>query len=253
MGIRFSLFPLSDFARVSMGIRFACHVCGRRLNIKQELAGKRGICPVCAAKIRIPLSDTEKSTPVDDQKPVSVASGVGQSPSAMSATARPHTDAAIAGGASTSLVSPAPVSSGAPDIDLLQDEPEVAWYVRPPSGGQYGPATTEVLRQWIDEGRVASNALLWREGWSQWRDAADALPEYSGRLPDSRATGASPAAPDSPPGQAAVPSSSRRNDEKPVEQDDVLRSRSVRRMLTIGALSVLALSLILALAFVASR
>ena len=47
----------------SMGIRFACHECGKRLNIKNEFAGRRGVCPACSAKMRIPLSDAETSTP----------------------------------------------------------------------------------------------------------------------------------------------------------------------------------------------
>ena len=45
------------------------------------------------------------------------------------------------------------------------------WYVRPPSGGQYGPAKGDVMRKWIAEGRVSSDSLVWREGWSDWRDA----------------------------------------------------------------------------------
>jgi hypothetical protein len=53
------------------------------------------------------------------------------------------------------------------------------WYVRPKSGGQYGPATDEVFRHWIREGRVAADAHVWRDGWSDWRLARDA----SGELP----------------------------------------------------------------------
>ncbi len=53
----------------SMGIRFACHECGKRLNIKSELAGRRGVCPACSAKMRIPLSDAETSTPVEEILP----------------------------------------------------------------------------------------------------------------------------------------------------------------------------------------
>ena len=48
-----------------MGIRFACHVCQKQLNIKRDLAGRRGICPHCQSRFRIPLEDAEQSTPVD--------------------------------------------------------------------------------------------------------------------------------------------------------------------------------------------
>ena len=49
-----------------MGVRFACHNCGKRLNIKNDLAGKRGKCPQCNERFRIPLSDQEYSEPLDD-------------------------------------------------------------------------------------------------------------------------------------------------------------------------------------------
>ena len=49
--------------------------------------------------------------------------------------------------------------------------------------GQYGPASTAELQEWIAQGRVAASALLWRDGWPQWRDASDALPEMSASLP----------------------------------------------------------------------
>jgi hypothetical protein len=40
-----------------MGIRFLCPN-GHRLNVKGFLAGKRGVCPHCGAKMRIPLEST---------------------------------------------------------------------------------------------------------------------------------------------------------------------------------------------------
>jgi hypothetical protein len=55
--------------------------------------------------------------------------------------------------------------------------PNAAWYVRPPSGGQYGPADQELLTLWIQENRVTCDSLLWREGQSQWIPSAELLPE----------------------------------------------------------------------------
>ncbi len=53
---------------------------------------------------------------------------------------------------------------------------QAIWYVRPPSGGQYGPARGDVMRKWLGEGRVSPDSLVWREGWEDWRAAADAFP-----------------------------------------------------------------------------
>lgn len=47
-----------------MGIRFICHGCGRRLNIKGGLAGKRGVCPGCSLRFRIPFSNAGTSLPI---------------------------------------------------------------------------------------------------------------------------------------------------------------------------------------------
>jgi hypothetical protein len=50
-----------------------------------------------------------------------------------------------------------------------------AWYVRPPSGGQYGPATRDEVERWQLEGRIPPESFVWREGWSDWRTAAEEL------------------------------------------------------------------------------
>lgn len=162
-----------------MGIRFACHVCNKKLNIKRDLAGRRGVCPACDARFRIPLEDAEKSTPVE-----LVRRRAGPQPV-------PEIDVASALEAEDSPASHfehgASLAAGSAVLESTQtmvgEDSEATWYVRPPSGGQYGPATSNVLKQWIAEGRVAATALLWRDGWPQWRDAENVLPELVGQLP----------------------------------------------------------------------
>ena len=56
-------------------------------------------------------------------------------------------------------------------------EPNVVWYVRPPAGGQYGPAAPEVVRTWLTEGRITPDSFVWREGWRDWKEAKDVFPE----------------------------------------------------------------------------
>jgi len=79
---------------------------------------------------------------------------------------------------------PAPPSSprdSAPSVsvprDPLREGAEVVWYVRPPSGGQFGPATPDVMRSWIDQGRVSPDSLVWREGWRDWQEAGEVFPQ----------------------------------------------------------------------------
>ena len=139
----------------------------------------------------------------------------------------------------------------------MSGDEEATWYVRPPSGGQYGPATASLLRQWISEGRVASTALLWREGWPQWRSAGEALPEYAGRLPDGpmpvgesddatalqdeRRSGA-----EDRPSPSTAPADSARN-------RSAWNAKTKRRVKTLGLLSALALALIVVLVVAIAR
>lgn len=248
-----------------MGIRFACHVCDKRLNIKQELAGKRGVCPACSARIRIPLADTEKSTPVEVKQPAPVAvesSRAETSHAQVSDLAGDLLGDAAATGAAVMDVGdnvpaqPSLLADESPADDLPDHDPDATWYVRPPSGGQYGPATTDVLRQWIGEGRVATNALLWRDGWPQWREALEVFPELTGQLPQG-----SGQLPQGSNGKADVhvatrlPQQSRDRSEMSGEVDlgAERRSRWVRRMMAIGMLSTLAITLIVVLVIVATR
>ena len=138
-----------------MGIRFACHHCGKRLHIKAELASRRGVCPACRGRFRIPAADAPASTPVD---------------------------------ASTPTPAPPTASSPASSMDVMDHDATAKWYVRPPAGGQYGPADRHLLSEWITQGRVAPDALVWRDGWPQWRTASECMPDEMAMV-DSASTG----------------------------------------------------------------
>lgn len=135
-----------------MGIKFKCEHCHRTLNVKADLAGKRGICPKCQGKIDIPLASTEGES---DGSPPDAAASVAVR------TAQPDGSAGSA-------------------YDPIAEAPQLNWYVAPAgSMTKYGPAPGELMRSWIREGRVSSDSLVWREGWPQWRVAAQAFPELT--------------------------------------------------------------------------
>ncbi|NQT40642.1 MAG: DUF4339 domain-containing protein [Planctomycetes bacterium] len=79
--------------------------------------------------------------------------------------------------------SPSPaatVAAADPEVvDALAESPDAVWYVRPAAGGQFGPAVGTLMRMWIEEGRVSSDSLIWREGWRDWRNAAVVFPELA--------------------------------------------------------------------------
>jgi hypothetical protein len=189
-----------------MGIRFHCPHCSRKLNVKNFLAGKRGICPYCDAGLDIPLESEvgngKARHPTESIEVQTVDSAL----AAAQAFAEPLT---IGGSSSQTVVenktassenangakpaepvakSPAP-GPVKPDPakpeparpDPIDENPEAVWYVRPPSGGQFGPAKGDVMRKWLAEGRVSPDALVWREGWADWQEAEPVFPSLSRR------------------------------------------------------------------------
>jgi hypothetical protein len=216
-----------------MGIRFDCPN-GHKLNVKSFLAGKKGICPQCGAKFRIPEASTDAADdgseadmgpPPDEGRPIVKAMDgappMGSKPAPQAAAAptkaaAPATvapAAAVPTGVPVATVTPvtvtpvAPVGTAAQPATLadavraaaatavvapasapaandpIAEAPTAIWYVRPPSGGQYGPARGDLLRQWVNEGRVTPQSLVWREGWPDWKIASDVFPSLGGAAP----------------------------------------------------------------------
>jgi hypothetical protein len=229
-----------------MGIKFNCPN-GHKLHVKSFLAGKKGVCPECGARFRIPKPTAQDDH--DDGHAVDIgaaASGIITNPSGPFATSTtvpgsgpglgqpsvgpaspapsvsaapwpvgpqalptgsmPAVGGSIPVAASAGSVAPFPgpqaptgiqfpdvahgVATGGPTVgvpaivaqpqaDPISENPAAVWYVRPPSGGQYGPARGDVMRKWITEGRVTADSLVWREGWTDWKNAAASLPGFS--------------------------------------------------------------------------
>jgi hypothetical protein len=63
-------------------------------------------------------------------------------------------------------------------VDPITAAGNVVWYVRPPGGGQFGPATGGIIRHWLAEGRITPDTLVWREGWRDWQKASAVFPQF---------------------------------------------------------------------------
>ncbi len=199
-----------------MGIRFFCPN-GHKLNVKAFQAGKRGICPHCGASMDIPRHSTRRSSreskarrKAPETDPFDVVQliqdeGVRSTQNeehwaAVSAASPPRAPSQEfrPSSAPQSVVMETPRQPSEPPVperersnlepsaaapldgsDPLADPSEVVWYVRPSAGGQFGPATREVMRKWISQGRVGPDALVWREGWRDWQEAANIFPQLS--------------------------------------------------------------------------
>jgi len=242
-----------------MGIRVVCPN-GHRLHLKTQLAGRRGLCPDCGARFRIPTESSETPQPFAEPpkrnaNPTGTATGApttaanagaanaqqpkispgptaessvessveslvqgtastaaGAIPMALPVQGLPVTaaEATVPTPVSSSPSSPANVEVGsvptptaatpiapagspvsassevaqiptaaAPPAsnipDPFSEAPQAQWYVQPPTGGRYGPANGDVLKDWIAEGRVTSECLVWRDGWPEWQSASTIL------------------------------------------------------------------------------
>jgi hypothetical protein len=191
-----------------MGIRFKCHHCEAPLNVKSELASKRGVCPKCHGKFRIPVETQSYSLRLDEPKAeasvgvtnlvkgaTSAAdsrdSGVileeastshsssstfatpvvttkGRTPKPSSPTPLPEDRARGDGIRSGSK----PVAPAAATKEAVAAE-EPYYFVRPPSGGEYGPATKTTIEEWISQRRVTPDSMVCKLGTDEWLKAKD--------------------------------------------------------------------------------
>ena len=194
-----------------MGIRFLCEACGTKLNIKEDLAGKKGRCPKCNEKILIPMRSTLQKTVEPDKvsAPVNPSKGDPQQASEDSIRGKSSSPVDHSGGRLpatpqgplTAVSAPAilekqVVDSGSGNIETqdksapelpptptaetpeiprpksaFDEAPDASWFVRPTSGGQFGPADASTMKSWLSEGRVGRDSLVWREGWEEWESA----------------------------------------------------------------------------------
>ncbi len=170
-----------------MGIKFRCRACDKKLHVKSFLAGKRGICPHCGEKVDIPRESQAAAQPVAVANnvnhhaagpPARKNDAAARKPKSRSAPLRKEPAssrvAASTMGQQTPAVGTATTAAGADDP--LTSAPDAVWYVRPPSGGQFGPANADIMQRWLEEGRVSADSLVWREGWPDWKTAGPVFP-----------------------------------------------------------------------------
>jgi hypothetical protein len=232
-----------------MGIKFHCPN-GHKLNVKAFLAGKKGICPKCGTKMLIPpvseagLADSEGDSDLEETDPSQAAAKSNGSGSVRTAGAATQTAAAP----SAPAVSAAPATAATSTAnDPIAEAPAAIWYVRPPTGGQYGPARGDIMRKWITEGRVSSDSLVWREGWTDWQNAGKLFPT----LNESGSHAASQAA--APVVSTTIPLSAKASQRAATRYETKKRDSNTMAIAILVGLGILCLILISILVFVVIR
>ncbi|HBE72195.1 MAG TPA: hypothetical protein DDW52_29015 [Planctomycetaceae bacterium] len=200
-----------------MGIRFACHECGYQLHVKDFQAGRRGKCPKCQVRFRIPTADAPKSFPVSDNQPEDEDSArelqskpttkpglkLPSNPSEVQTLSQDPAGESDSVGSSlgpTTVQSATEVASDQPSVgDLPQPsqpassrspesspQTELAsvlmqssvWYLRDAKGNQLGPADSSQMQVWLLEGKANLDSFVWCDAWPDWKAANEIFPDY---------------------------------------------------------------------------
>ena len=187
-----------------MGICFLCAKCERPLNVDAQLSGRRGKCPNCESRLEVPITSemsedefrqvltewrsrdlkedfstpsTSEALDTDSKVSRSEASDpvpeTGQSQPPEFSAPGEITETPVVMTESQKVSSELFARLLPHDCDILNQEPAGNWYVRPASGGQFGPADNTLLKSWISEGRVTHDSYVWHEGWADWRLASE--------------------------------------------------------------------------------
>jgi hypothetical protein len=222
-----------------MGLRCVCPN-GHVLNVKADLAGRRGKCPKCGEPFEIPAA--------------SAAEPLGVGPAAADPTASMVVPTIPPPVAPSQQVAPSPPTIP-PVVAAVPPPPTLEWRLASPDGQHFGPTVPAVFAQWIAEGRVKPDWLVWRSDWPEWRVAA----EVAGELPGALALGASgtpPAPPPlAPPALATAPSMPAGPVKmSPTSEYNVRRMRAARRRrLVVVTLAIVAGALFGAFAWLTMR
>lgn len=182
--------------RHPMGIVAFCPN-GHRIKVKDEFAGRKGICPQCAVRFRIPARDAAGVDAGMELGAAGVASGAIPTARVVSQDPRYVASLPVAQAFAAVTVAEAAATADGPDVEVdfvavaeeavaadaqpthaaLADRPDLPWYVAARGGAPSGPLDADTLRNWLDSGSASGDHVVWRQGWPDWIPLGDVFPE----------------------------------------------------------------------------
>lgn len=154
---------------------------GHRVKVRDELAGRKGICPQCQSRFRIPKNG-EASLPT--------ARVVSLDPDVAAALPRALLPGQPAVAAPAAVASPVPPPVSPPVAQpvafhpVLAERPDRTWCVALPGGQPSAPLPVAAMQQWLDGGTITGDELVWRDDWPEWIEIRRVFPD---RLPPTDA------------------------------------------------------------------
>jgi len=149
---------------------------GHRINVKDSFAGRKGLCPTCGAKFRIPAAGSAIETP-GAALPTARLLDVDPAVAATLPRVLPFDDAPAPIAVEPEPVpapAPAPAEPPAPALHpVLAERPDLQWCIAFPGGEPTEPLPAESMQAWLDSGQAEGNEVVWRSDWPEWRPAKD--------------------------------------------------------------------------------
>lgn len=172
-----------------MGIVSFCPQ-GHRVKVKDHLAGKKGVCPTCGARFRIPLASV--ATPTHAAAATTLPEATIVSLDATIAARLPRVlllnrEAEPTHGGPQAPVSQPRAEPVEEEVELVVEEarrhptiaerPDLAWCIAVPGGTASEPMQADALQAWLDSGLPTGDELVWRADWAEWRTISGVFPE----------------------------------------------------------------------------
>jgi len=183
-----------------MGIRFFCHHCQSRLNVKFSQAGLPGVCPDCGGTVDVPTESLLPGPPkspsqrfyVEEENPPEGSSQLigfdaqdtiagdllGEDAVPKDGTIKPPSPVFAVKDSSGIFMLASPLPS--PDFGKVcpvETAPDKVWYFRSKELGERGPLKARVMRQHVKSGDVYAGCMVWRQDWDDWLPAEAAFPQ----------------------------------------------------------------------------
>lgn len=158
-----------------MGIVAFCPQ-GHRVKVKDQLAGRKGICPTCGSRFRIP-----RESVAEPPAPLPLARVVVLDPVVIATLPRALVAEATTGAAPARHAARAAASSAAaaPGTrhEMLDERPDLSWSTAVPGGVASTPMSAADLQAWLDSGQAVGTELVWRADWEAWRPLGEVFPD----------------------------------------------------------------------------
>jgi hypothetical protein len=160
---------------------------GHRVKVKDALAGRKGVCPDCHSRFRIPL----ESCPIPTARVLSLDAAWAETLPRATILPADHafSQGAFSKGAfSTEARKPERAhGSERRDVDrphepalhpAIAEKPGAEWRVAIPGGEPSAPLSGADMQAWLAAGRATGGEVVWRSEWPDWVSIRLVFPEF---------------------------------------------------------------------------